>query len=96
LLSDIFSLASKVDGEGAARGEEWLYEVKRDGYRALLMKDKERIQIRSRNNRDLINGLFQTAKRKSSGYSRFRTIRTIIFLIAAKLDFSRINLYVAA
>jgi hypothetical protein len=26
----------------------------------------------------------------------FRTIRTIIFLIAAKLDFSRIVLYVAA
>ena len=34
-------------------GEEWLYEVKLDGYRALLMKDSERIQIRSRNHKDL-------------------------------------------
>ncbi len=28
------------------------------------------------------------------GYVRFRTIRTVIFLIAGKLDFSRINPYV--
>ena len=34
-------------------GEEWLYEVKWDGYRALLIKDSERIQIRSRNDKDL-------------------------------------------
>ena len=34
-------------------GEEWLYEVELDGYRALLIKDGERIQIRSRNNKDL-------------------------------------------
>ena len=34
-------------------GEEWLCEVKLDGYRALLMKDGERIQIRSRNDKDL-------------------------------------------
>ena len=30
-----------------------MYEVKFDGYRALLMKDGDRIQIRSRNNKDL-------------------------------------------
>src|SRR5215813_9680674 len=34
-------------------GEEWLYEVKWDGYRALLIKDGERIQFRSRNDKDL-------------------------------------------
>jgi transposase len=44
---------------------------------------------------EAINGLFQAAKRKARGYDRFRTIRTLIFLIAGKLDFSRINPYVA-
>jgi bifunctional non-homologous end joining protein LigD len=29
-------------------GKEWLYELKIDGYRALLMKDGERVEIRSR------------------------------------------------
>ena len=45
---------------------------------------------------EAINGLFQAAKRKARGYTRFRTIRTVIFMIAGKLDFSRINPYVAA
>ena len=44
---------------------------------------------------EAINGLFQAAKRKARGYGRFRTIRTVIFLIAGKLDFSRLNPYVA-
>jgi bifunctional non-homologous end joining protein LigD len=34
-------------------GPEWLYEVKFDGYRALLMKTGDRIQLRSRNDKDL-------------------------------------------
>lgn len=34
-------------------GEQWIYEVKLDGYRALLMKSGARIQIRSRNDKDL-------------------------------------------
>ena len=45
---------------------------------------------------DTINRLFQAAKRKARGYGRFRTIRTVIFLIAGKLDFSKLNPYVAA
>jgi len=46
---------------------------------------------------EAINGLFQAAKRKARGYVRFRTIRirTVIFLIAGKLDFSRFKPYVA-
>jgi len=40
---------------------------------------------------EAINGLFQAAKRKARGYGRFRTIRTVIFLIAGKLDFSCFN-----
>jgi bifunctional non-homologous end joining protein LigD len=34
-------------------GDEWLYEVKFDGYRALLIKREERVEIRSRNDKDL-------------------------------------------
>ena len=45
---------------------------------------------------EAINGLFQVAKRKARGYTRFSTIRTVIFMIAGKLDFPRINPYVAA
>jgi transposase len=44
---------------------------------------------------EAINGLFQAAKRKARGYVRFRMIRTVIFLIAGKLDFSKLNPYVA-
>jgi DNA ligase D-like protein (predicted ligase) len=34
-------------------GDEWLYEVKFDGYRGVLIKDGLRAEIRSRKNRDL-------------------------------------------
>jgi bifunctional non-homologous end joining protein LigD len=34
-------------------GGEWLYELKWDGYRALLIKDAEQVQLRSRNDKDL-------------------------------------------
>lgn len=40
-----------------------------------------------------INSLFQAAKRKARGYGRFRAIRSVIFLIAGKLDFSKLNPY---
>src|SRR5687767_7956088 len=34
-------------------GDGWLYEVKFDGYRALLIKNAAAVQIRSRNDKDL-------------------------------------------
>jgi bifunctional non-homologous end joining protein LigD len=34
-------------------GENWTYEVKWDGYRALLLKDHNNVQLRSRNDNDL-------------------------------------------
>ena len=40
---------------------------------------------------EALNGLFQAAKRKARGYTRFATMRTVLFLIAGKLDFSPIN-----
>jgi transposase len=40
---------------------------------------------------EAINGLFKAAKRRARGYTRMSTIRTVIFLIAGKLNFSAIN-----
>lgn len=40
---------------------------------------------------EALNGLFQAAKRRARGFSRFDTIRTVIFLIAGKLDFRVVN-----
>ena len=45
---------------------------------------------------EAINGLFQAAKRKARGYTRFNTMKTVLFLIAGKLDFSSINPHAAA
>jgi len=44
---------------------------------------------------EAINGLFQAAKRKARGYGNSSTIRTVIFLLAGKLDFSKINPHAA-
>ncbi|KAF1051546.1 MAG: hypothetical protein GAK41_00441 [Burkholderia gladioli] len=44
---------------------------------------------------EAINGLFQAAKRKARGYTNLTTMRTVLFLIAGKLDFSKINPHVA-
>src|ERR1700751_6259533 len=44
---------------------------------------------------EALNGLFQGAQRKPRGYTRFATMRTVLFLIAGKLDFTRINLHAA-
>jgi bifunctional non-homologous end joining protein LigD len=36
-------------------GGDWMYEVKFDGYRALILKDGDNVRIRSRNDKDLTN-----------------------------------------
>ena len=40
---------------------------------------------------EALNGLFQAAKRKARGYTSINTMRTVIFLIAGKLNFQRFN-----
>lgn len=40
---------------------------------------------------EALNGLFQAAKRRARGFTRLSTIKTVIFLIAGKLDFHAIN-----
>ena len=44
---------------------------------------------------EAINGLFQAAKRRARGYTNFETMRTVLFLIAGKLDFTSINPHTA-
>ena len=34
-------------------GDDWIYELKFDGYRALIIKDGQRVELRSRKNKDL-------------------------------------------
>jgi transposase len=43
---------------------------------------------------EAINGLFQAAKRKARGYGSFSTIRAVVFLLAGKLDFGKLNQHV--
>ena len=38
---------------------------------------------------EVINGLFQSAKRRARGCRCFETIRTVFFLIAGTLDFAK-------
>lgn len=40
---------------------------------------------------EAINGLFQAAKRRARGFTRLSTIKTVVFLIAGKLNFQAIN-----
>lgn len=40
---------------------------------------------------EALNGLFQAAKRRARGFTQLSTIRTVIFLIAGKLDFAALN-----
>ena len=44
---------------------------------------------------EALNGLIQAAKRKARGYRSFQTMRTVIFLVAGKLDFERLNPHLA-
>jgi transposase len=44
---------------------------------------------------EAINGLFQAAKRKARGYTRLQTMKTVLFLIAGKLNFTTINPHTA-
>jgi transposase len=63
---------------------------------ALVRRHMERIVAWARTRQtngflEAINGLFQASKRKARGFTRLSTIKTVIFLIAGKLDFQAIN-----
>ena len=40
---------------------------------------------------EALSWLVQAAKRKARGYKRFSTTRTVLFLIAGKINFPKIN-----
>jgi bifunctional non-homologous end joining protein LigD len=41
-----------LPSEMLPEGEGWTYELKLDGYRALTIKTNEKVQLRSRNDKD--------------------------------------------
>jgi len=45
-------------------GDEWTYELKFHGYRALVIKDGQRVEIRSRKNKDLA-GMYRGSRRRA-------------------------------
>jgi bifunctional non-homologous end joining protein LigD len=55
-------------------GDEWSYEVKLDGYRALVIKDGERIQLRSRTGKDLTRAYQAVA----AAASRLHTAQAVL------------------
>jgi bifunctional non-homologous end joining protein LigD len=55
-------------------GDEWSYEVKLDGYRALVIKDGERIQLRSRTGKDLTRAYQSVA----TAGARLRTAQAVL------------------
>ena len=47
-------------------GDDWTYELKFDGYRALIIKDEQRVELRSRKNKDLA-GCIGESRRRACG-----------------------------
>jgi transposase len=45
--------------------------------------------------KEALDGRFQTARRRARGYANFTTMRTVLFLIAGKLNFASINPHAA-
>jgi ATP-dependent DNA ligase len=52
--SGVHRAHGRAAGESATRGDEWAYEPKWDGYRALIIKVSANVQLRSRNYKDLM------------------------------------------
>jgi transposase len=95
-------LAGKQVHVVAAMLKQWCTHVMRS--KAVPMKDVARMirqhfdgivawaQPRQTNGfLEALNGLFQAAKRKARDYTSIKTMRTVIFLLAGKLDFQRFN-----
>lgn len=44
---------------------------------------------------EVLNGRFQVAERRARGWTSFEGMRTVLFRIAGRLDFARINPHAA-
>ena len=62
--------------ETLPEGDGWMYEVKFDGYRALLVKNGSNVHLRSRNNKDLTARVFRPSWRRRPGCGRLRRSST--------------------
>ena len=60
--------------ETLPEGDDWMYEVKFDGYRALLIKDGKHVRLRSRNDKDLTH----TYPSITAAAARLRAQRAIV------------------
>jgi ATP-dependent DNA ligase len=60
-------------------GHDWMYEVKFDGYRALLLKEGDNVRIRSRNDKDLTNAYpsVASAARRLNTTQRSSTVKSL-------------------
>src|SRR5438045_4588333 len=54
-------------------GEDWAYELKLDGYRAIAFKSNGRVHLRSRNNKDFALRYIRKMKRFMSWTAHFRS-----------------------
>jgi hypothetical protein len=55
-------------------GDEWIYEVKFDGYRALIIKDKQQVELRSRKNKDSPGCIEETRRRACGAISTVQAV----------------------
>ena len=55
-------------------GDDWIYELKFDGYRALIIKDEQRVELRSRKNKDLTG----TYRGKAAASQRLKADQAVV------------------
>jgi hypothetical protein len=63
-----FSLPTKSDKVPA--GQEWIQEIKYDGYRMLVIREKDRVRLISRGGRDWANRFQLIARLRSSCHAQ--------------------------
>jgi integrase len=96
---DLFSLSRWLGHQHVSTTGRYLHLVQPDVPDRARRRHLEGIvacaQTRQTNGfREAINGVFQAANRRARGFGRLSIIKTVIFLIAGKLDFTAINTHV--
>ena len=55
-------------------GDDWIYELKFDGYRALIIKDEQQVELRSRKNKDL-TGMYRAV---AAAGQRLKAVQAVV------------------